>query len=178
MATTTHRATEADLWEHSAKGLRCELVDGEIRAMSPAGGRHGNICIRIAVLLGTHVRDRALGVVFDSSTGFRLPNGNVRAPDVAFVASERMETIPVGFVPLAPDLAIEVQSPGDNQRELLDKVGEYLQAGTRLVWVVDPEARTVTVYRSATDVRCLQHDEELDGGDVLPAFRCRPADLF
>jgi Uma2 family endonuclease len=86
--------------------------------------------------------------------------------------------VPSGFLPLTPDLAIEVQSPGDRQRELLDKVGEYLQAGSRLVWVIDPEARTVTVYESASHVATLREDDVLDGGDVLPGFRCRPSDFL
>src|SRR4051794_17971937 len=88
MSTTTARATEADLWERS-RDARCELVDGEIREMSPAGYSHGRVIIRLTVLLARHVEGTGVGVLLDSSTGFRLPNGNVRAPDIAFLTTTR-----------------------------------------------------------------------------------------
>lgn len=118
--------------------------------------------------------------VFDSSTGFRLPGGNVRCPDVSFVARGRFdgEKVPEGFSPAPPDLAVEVLSPDDRSRYLLDKVGEYLDAGVRLVWVVDPRARPASVYRSLTAVRTLKEDDDLDGEDVLPGFRCRLSDVL
>lgn len=180
MATTVRPATEEDLAARSATGARCELVDGEIREMSPAGGRHGQVSVNLLFLLSTFVRARSGGILFDSSTGFRLPSGNVRAPDVAFVAAGRLEgdRAPVGFVPLAPDLAVEVRSPEEREREVLDKVGEYLQAGTRVVWVVDAETRTVALYRSPADVTTVREHEVLDGGDVLPGFCCRPAEFL
>jgi Uma2 family endonuclease len=178
MATMARRATEADLWDRSSADVRCELVDGEIVEMSPAGGRHGQICVGIIGVLREFVKPRALGRLFDSSTGFRLPNGNVRAPDVSFVAAERASVVDAGFVPLAPDLAVEVLSPSDQPRQVLDKIGDYLSAGTRLVWVVDPVTGSVAVYRALTDVRTVAADESLDGGDVLAGFRCRPADFL
>jgi Uma2 family endonuclease len=130
--------------------------------------------------LGTFVKERQLGYLFDSSTGFRLPGGNVRLPDVAFVARGRFadEQVPEGFADLAPDLAVEVLSPSDQSRDILDKVGEYLQAGVRLVWVIDPKLRTAAVHKSLTDVRRLGPEDSLDGEDVLPGFRCRLADVI
>jgi Uma2 family endonuclease len=121
-----------------------------------------------------------LGQVFESSTGFRLPSGNVRSPDVSFVAANRFENdeAPEGFCPLAPDLAVEVLSPSDDVREVLDKVGEYLQAGVRLVWVIDPKARRATRYRSLNDVRTLGPDDALDGEDVVPGFRCPLSEIL
>lgn len=85
----------------------------------------------------------------DSSAGFRLPSGNIRVPDVSFVAAGRLagERPPEGFPDLAPDLAVEVLSPDDRSRDVLDKVGEYLQAGVRLVWVIDPKRRAAATYR-------------------------------
>jgi Uma2 family endonuclease len=129
--------------------------------------------------LHVFIEERRLGYVFDSSTGFRLPGGNVRLPDVAFVARGRFagEQIPDGFSDVPPDLALEVLSPDDRSRDVLDKVGEYLQAGVRLIWVIDPKRRAAAVYRSLTDVRHLGPDDLLEGEDVLPGFQCRLADV-
>ena len=179
MATTTRAATEEDLLRTPRDGRKYELVDGQIR-VSPAGARHGRVCIRLAIRLGAFVEEKQLGDVLDSSTGFRLPGGNVRLPDLSFVARGRFaaEQVPEGFGGLAPDLAVEVLSPDDRPRDVLDKVGEYLQAGVRLVWVIDPKGRTAATYRSLTDVRRLGPDEWLDGEDVVPGFRCRLADVI
>jgi Uma2 family endonuclease len=180
MATTTTRAaTEADLMATPRDGRKYELVDGEIR-MSPAGFRHGAVCTALVLRLLGFVKERRLGYVVDSSTGFRLPGGNVRCPDVAFVARGRFadEKLTEGFSPLPPDLAVEVVSPEDRPRALFDKVGEYLDAGVPLVWVIDPQKRVATVYRSVTDVRTLAASDELEGENVVPGFRCRLSDLL
>jgi Uma2 family endonuclease len=180
MATTTRRAaTEDDLLRTPNDGRKYELVDGEIR-VSPTGARHGQVSVKLARRLDAHAETQRLGHVFDSSTGFRLPAGNVRSPDASFVARGRFEgeKVPMGFSPVPPDLAVEVLSPDDSPRYVLDKVGEYLQAGVRLVWVVDPEDRTATVYRSLTNVRTLRDEDELDGEDVVPGFRCRLSDIL
>ncbi|MET0556303.1 MAG: Uma2 family endonuclease [Vicinamibacteria bacterium] len=170
MATTTRRATEDDLWNVPENGRKYELVDGEL-VMSPAGLRHGRICARLVRTLGNFVHDGALGDVFDSSTGFRLPSGNVRIPDVSFVSAARIaDPVPNDFGNVPPDLAVEVLSPTDRPRLVLDKVGEYLDAGVRLVWVIDPEAARAAVHRSLTDVRHVDIDGTLDGADVLPGF--------
>jgi Uma2 family endonuclease len=170
----TRCATEADLLRVPDDGSKRELVDGEIR-VTPAGSRHGLVAVRLSALLHAHVVARRLGYVFDSSTGFRLPGGNVRCPDIAFVAHGRLEgeNVPEGFCPVPPDLAVEVLSPEDRSRELLDKVGEYIDCGVRLAWVIDPRARTATVYRSLTRVRSLSSDDDLLGEEVVPGFRCR-----
>ena len=180
MATTMRPvATEEDLLRTPKDGWKYELVDGQIR-MSPAGSRHGRVCMRLGARLNAFVEERNLGDAFESSTGFRLPGGNVRVPDVSFVALGRFpgDRPPVGFPDLAPDLAIEVLSPDDRSRDVLDKVGEYLQAGVRLVWVLDPERRTAAVHRSLTEVRKLGPNDSLDGEDVVPGFRCRLADVI
>ena len=179
IATVTRPATEDDLLGTPRDGHKYEHVDGQIR-MSPAGGRHGYVCVQLGMLLNAFVKERRLGHVFDSGTGFRLPGGNVRVPDVSFVAMGRFgdPQPPIGFPDLAPDLAVEVLSPDDRTRDILDKVGEYLQAGTRLVWVIDPEQRSAVVYRSLGDVRTLGRRDSLDGDDVLPGFRCRLAEVI
>jgi Uma2 family endonuclease len=180
MATTTRSAaTEEDLLRAPEDGYKHELVDGQIR-MSPAGSRHGFVSVQLVLQLGHFVKEHKLGYVFDSSTGFRMPGGNVRLPDVAFVARGRFpdEQVPEGFGDLAPDLAVEVLSPHDDARDVLDKVGEYLRAAVRLVWVIDPKRRTAAAHRSLTDVHTLGPDDDLDGEDVLPGFRCRLSDVI
>jgi Uma2 family endonuclease len=180
MASTTHpKATEADLLNAPEDGRKYELVDGEL-VVSPAGSRHGAVCIKLSTRLATFIEPRRLGHLFDSSTGFRMPNGNVRLPDVAFVARGRFEgdKVPEGFSPVPPDLAVEVLSPDDRPRHVLDKVGEYLDAGVPLVWVLDPKTRTATIHRSLSSVRTVAESGDLDGEDVLPGFRCSLADIL
>lgn len=172
MAAVTRPATEEDLLQAPRDGRKHELVDGEIR-VSPAGQRHGQVCVRLLMAIGAFVRERKLGELFDSSTGFRLSGGNVRVPDVSFESAERSGgRISEGFGDGPPDLAVEVLSPEDRPRQVLDKVGEYLEAGVRLVWVIDPRARRAVVYRSLTDVRELGIEDSLDGEDTVPGFRC------
>ncbi len=180
MATTTRKAaTEEDLLRTPKDGSTYELVDGEIR-VSPGGVRHGAVSLRLAALLHSFVSARQLGVVIESNTGFRLPGGNVRSPDACFVAAGRFAEgrLPDGFADLAPDLAVEVISPGDRPRHVLDKVGEYLEAGVRLVWVIDPKRERAVAYRSLSEVRELGPADDLDGEDVLPGFRCRLSDIL
>ena len=176
--------TDKDLRRLPRDGRKYELVDGEIR-VSPAGGRHGQISLALGARLLAHVEAHRLGVVLDSSTGFRLPGRtpeqkDVRSPDVGFVAAGRLPNgaVPTGFLELAPDLAVEVLSPDDLRREVLEKVGEFLDAGTRLVWVIDPRTRRAAVYRSLTDVRQLAEDGILEGEDVVPGFSCPLRDVL
>ena len=124
--------------------------------------------------------------MFGSSIGFRWPGrnpdrpDNIRSPDVSFVAAGRFADgrPPVGFIPFAPDLAVEVLSPSDRRGDVLEKVGEYLDAGTRLVWVIDPEKRMAVVYRSLTDIRVIAEADVLDGEDVVPGFACPLKDVL
>jgi Uma2 family endonuclease len=170
--------TEIDLLREPRDGRKHELVDGRI-VVSPAGYRHGRIAIRLARRLDQHAADHQLGDVLDSSTGFRLPGGNVRSPDVSFVAAGRVPgRAPAGFFDGAPDLAVEILSPDDNARDVLDKVGEYLKAGTRLVWVIDPDQRTAAIYRSLTDVQRLTEADSLTGENLLLGFSCKLAEVL
>jgi Uma2 family endonuclease len=176
--------TDEDLLRLPQDGRKYELVDGEIR-VSPAGIRHGQVSVRLVFALSLYLRDRPLGIVLDSSTGFRLPGRklgqkDVRSPDVSFVAAGRFpeDKGPVGFGEFAPDLAVEVLSPDDRPRDVLEKVGEFLDSGTRLVWVIDPEKRAAAVYRSLTEVRQLGPEDNLDGEDVVPGFSCRLEEIL
>ena len=180
MATTTSRtATEADLLNVPDDGFRYELVDGEIVRMSPVGWRHGRICLNLGSRLAAFVKDGKLGHVAAGDPGVRLPQGNVRAPDIGFVARGRFEDdrVPAGFSSVIPDLAVEILSPEDRPRLVLDKVGEFLEAGVRLVWVIDPDERRAILYRSISDVRTIGAEDNLDGEDVVPGFRCRLAEV-
>ncbi len=163
-----------------------ELVRGKVRAkrseMSPASGNHGLIAGEIFGRLYTFVTAHDLGRVFAAETGFilsRNPN-SVRAPDAAFITRERIgETRPErGFWPVAPDLAVEVMSPNDTSAEIENKIREYFAAGTRLIWVIYPQSRTVHVYDSAQRAQILSANETLGGGELLPGFACEIAMLF
>jgi Uma2 family endonuclease len=182
MSTTTRSMTAEELFMMKTDGFRYELVKGELRKMSPAGSEHGAIIINLALPLAQHVKANKLGVVFGAETGFKIARNpdTVRAPDIAFVHREHIPPtgIPKTFWSGAPDLAVEVLSPGDTVAEVNEKVGEWLSAGVSAVWVVNPKRRSVTVYRSLKDTRTLLEDDELEGLDVVPDFRCRVADIF
>lgn len=178
------RLTAEDLWRMGSADVRRELVDGEVIEMAPAGGVHGRVTGRMASRLAQHVEARGGGEVLAGDVGFvlGLPGDpeRVRAPDVAFVSAARLPDgrLPVGFVRGAPDLAIEVLSPSDNPVEVQQKVRDYLEAGARLVWVVAPQAATVTVYRPDGSARLVREPESLDGETVLPGLDIPLSDLF
>ncbi|HET6342461.1 MAG TPA: Uma2 family endonuclease [Gemmatimonadota bacterium] len=161
-------------------GSRVELVRGQLVREPPAGFEHSSLGVEIAAILRQFVRGRALGKVVGSDAGFVLFDEppTVRAPDVAFVAEDRLTFDPKGFAPLAPDLAVEIVSPSNTVSEVHVKVMDYLEAGTRVVWVVEPGSRSVTVYRSRDEIRLLTGDEELDAEPVLPGFRVNLSEVF
>ncbi len=180
--TLKRQFTAEDLERLSSSGQRMELVKGKVYEMAPAGGRHGYVAVNVTAPLAVHVRTNDLGYVFTAETGFiiRREPDTVRAPDVAFVSRSRMrvDEIPDSFVSLAPDLVVEVVSPGDTRREVREKVEDWLRAGVRLVWIIYPGTRTAMVYRSLDDVTNLTEDDFLDGGDVVPGFSYRIRDFF
>ena len=182
--TTRVRITAQDLWRMGEGDVRRELVDGEVVEMTPVGGTHGQITSRLCRRMADHVERRGGGEVVVGDVGFvlRLPSDpeRVRAPDVAFVSRERLPEgrLPEGFLVGAPDLAVEVLSPKDNPVEIQQKVRDYLEAGTRLVWLVAPQAKTVTVYRPDGSARLLRDHEALEGEDVLPGLSIPPAEIF
>jgi len=167
--------TADDLLHLQLPNKRTELVRGRLIVREPAGWVHGVVAMKIGIELGMHVKRTGTGVVLAAETGFKLESDpdTVRAPDVAFVSRERIPPRSTkGFPALAPDLAIEVLSPDDRPGETLAKVGDWLSAGTRLVWVVDPNRRTARVYRTDGSEAVVQADGTLDGDDLLPGFSC------
>jgi len=174
--------TADELFALPDDGCRHELSLGYLLSEPPAGFDHGGVGVRILVLLDNHVRARALGRVVGADTGFvlaRTPD-TVRAPDAAFVSAGRLGAVGrvKGYFPGAPDLAVEVLSPSERAGTIHGKVADYLAAGTRVVWVVDPESRTVTIYRSLLSPLVLAGDRELDGGDVVPGFAVKVSEIF
>ena len=161
-------------------GRHRELVRGQIVQEPPASFRHGGIAGRLVGILHAFVSENDLGEVVTAETGFVLFDEppTVRAPDVAFVARYRLTFDLDRFAPLAPDLAVEIVSRSNTLSEINDKVMDYLDAGSRLVWVVEPRSRSVTVYRSRDKIRLLTGDDEIDVGDVLPGLRLKVSDLF
>jgi Uma2 family endonuclease len=109
-----------------------------------------------------------------------MVNGNVRAPDVSFTRKERLPDgiAPQGFGDFAPDLCIEIISPSEDREEMAQKLREYFASGARMVWHMRPEMQTLQVFTSPTEFTTLTAEQEIDGGDLLPEFRCRVADLF
>ena len=181
MANTTVQLTAEELASMPDNGKRCELVDGVLHMMSPAGGRHGRIAGKLLLRVGNHVERQQLGATFAAETGFLLHRNpdTVRAPDVAFVSHERLGEFADhdGFLPLAPDLVAEVVSPSDQSSEVESKATAWLQAGVRVVLVVDPQTNSIREYRSPAQIQ-VYRDGAIDLGDILAEFQLDVAELF
>jgi Uma2 family endonuclease len=180
MATVEHITTAEQLLLAPDLG-RCELLRGELIMMSPAGSEHGAITGAIASILRNYVKPRRLGAILTADPGFHIASDpdTVRAPDVAFIRADRISAgLPKGFFPGAPDLAVEVLSPGDRASEVLAKVQDWLGAGSAAVWVVDPKAQTVIVYGGDHKATLLSAADTIPGGDVLPGFSTPVAEFF
>ena len=178
MVATLHVTVE-EFAEMPLQGI-WELVDGEPIELSPAAGRSGWISATIVALLANHVRKGRLGWAFSAETGFILfeDRQTVRSPDAAVVLRNRLVELPDSFVPMAPDLAVEVLSPSDRMADAFAKIAMDLDAGVRLVWLVDPISRTVTIFSPDAIPTKLGADDILDGGAVLPDFSVSVAEIF
>lgn len=158
-----------------------ELVRGQLVPVTPPGGEHGLLTVFLTGELQQFARARGLGRVY-SESGYVLTRNpdTVRGPDVSFVCIARPAGIkgPLGFITGAPDLAIEIRSPDNTLAALAEKASDYLEAGGRLVWVVDPPSRTVRVYRPGQPVQVLSGKATLDGEDALPGFKLPLTRLF
>jgi Uma2 family endonuclease len=180
--------TAEEFWEFSHRpenaNKRLALVEGEIREMTPAGGEHGEITFDFGLVIGNFVKARNLGRVTAAETGYILDadpitgKDTVRGPDIGFVSIERAPQPFRGkFIPMPPDLAIEVVSPDDRADEIEAKVQLYLRYGVRMVVVVYPSSKSVVVHRSDRMYR-LTSEDTLDFGDVLPGFTLKVSEIF
>jgi len=171
--------TDAELLRLQHEG-KVELSHGELRLMTPAGMEQGEVSMSLATRLNNHVRRHRLGKVYDAQTGFRPPNGDLKAPDVSFVRTERLPggKSPKGFGHFPPDLAVEVFAPDETVADYAEKVREYLRWGVSLVWLVDPNTRTVTVCRPLGEPETLRGGQVLSGEEVVPGFKCQVRRLF
>jgi Uma2 family endonuclease len=174
--------TDAEFMALNRDGHRYEIVNGELIDMGNSGAKHGYVCSILMILLGGYVRIQKLGAMFDSSTAFKMKSGNKRSPDISFVAKERLQgldDIPDGFLEGAPDLAVEILSPSNTVEEIHNKLVEYFENGSRLVWVINPKEKYVLVYRSSQEPdRLLKSIDSLDGEEIVPEFSLAIAELF
>jgi len=172
--------TAKDLQEMGEDGKFCELVDGELVKMSPSFLPEARVVRTIQRLLDNFVYPRQLGEIFGPDLGYELTPHRVRAPDVSFVSAEKLASYgnPQAFAKIVPDLAVEVISPEVKYGYLQRKIRDYFEAGVRLLWIVDPEMQTVTVYHSPLDLRILTAADTLSGEQVLPGFSCLVGELF
>ncbi|MBD2611459.1 MAG: Uma2 family endonuclease [Nostoc sp. ZfuVER08] len=147
---------------------------GELLIMSPTGGETGNINSEISADFVIWNRQTQLGICFDSSTCFKLPNGANRSPDVAWIRKERWDALTPEqkekFPPIAPDFVLELMSPSDTLRETQEKMQEYLDNGVQLGWLINPKMRQVEIYRLGQPIEILTSPQELLGENVLPEF--------
>jgi Uma2 family endonuclease len=173
-SATVHTADE--LLHLDIPGKCTELVRGRLIVREPPGYRHGHVGMQLALAMADYVRSRDLGLVLAVEIGFKLASNpdTVRAPDVAFISKARLPNPPpAGYPALAPDLVVEVLSPNDRPGYVLGKVADWLSAGSRLVWVVDPVRRHARIYRADGSEALVTESGALDGEDVLPDFTCR-----
>jgi Uma2 family endonuclease len=182
MASIALQTTADQLLAIPDDGRRYELMAGELRVMSPAGNEHGKIALKLAWRVAGFVEEHRLGETFAAETGFLIARNpdTVRAPNFAFITQQRIDDVGsvAGYWPGAPDLLAEVVSPGDSFSEVEAKTLGWLEAGTKVVWVVDPGQRHVTVYRSPADITVIESEGCLEAPDLLPGWSVAVKDLF
>ena len=157
------------------KDLRLELSSqGELSIMSPTGGETGDRNLELGGQVWFWNRQNGLGKAFDSSTGFKLPNGATRSPDVSWIKIERWNALTPEqrkrFLPLCPDFVIELVSESDDLADTQAKMREYIANGLRLGWLINPKNKQVEIYRPNQEIEVLQSPANLSGENVLPGF--------
>lgn len=181
LVTPARLLTAEDLPYLAPEEERSELVAGSLVREPPPGAEHGGIAAAVAAHLYPFVREHRLGRVY-GETGYVLASDpdTVRAPEASFVSDRRLAAARWRgpYLVGAPDLAVEVKSPGDAEREVVGKAREYLAAGAQAVWVIDPRRQSVTVHRPGREPAELDRGDVLDGAPYLPGLRVPIAELF
>jgi Uma2 family endonuclease len=173
--------TADELLEMHLPHKSTELVRGRLIVREPPSTYHGMLQARLSTLVGSFVYAHGLGEICGQDTGFQIhaDPDTVRAPDLAFISRERVEAIGRrGYAELAPDMVVEIVSPGDRAGELLAKIGDWLDAGVKLAWVIDPPRMLAQVHRADGTLEIVGATEALEGEDVLPGFTLELAKLF
>ena len=171
-------STTMTLEEFLESGLEgYEYIEGELIPRIPTSLIHGKISLKLGTRLFQYVDENQLGDVYLAPTGFRVGEW-VLTPDIAFLSLVRIPDDTDKASPIPPDLAVEVMSPTDVFDRIVSKAFAYLAAGTQLVWVIEPQSKTVLVYRSETDIKLLTRNDTLTGEDVVEGFSCPVAELF
>ena len=181
-AKATHLLTAEQFAALPLAGLRSELIEGELHTIPPTFEDHGEITMRLSVILGQYVLGQQLGKLYAAETGFLIERNpdTVRAPDIAFIQQSRLPAARSAprWVPIIPDLVVVVVSAHDRPAEVGAKVAIWLAAGVRMVWVVSPQAHTIESHRLATPATTLSESDMLDGGEVISGFSAAVADIF
>lgn len=183
MSTTTTQLTAEQFFAlpDSLDGAKRELVRGVVVSMSSPGLRHGEVQANVVFAIKTFLKANPFGRVFVESglVTDRKPD-TVRGPDVSYYSKDRLplDQLVIGYHDQPADLCVEVVSPSNTKKELRTKIREYFFAGVRMVWVVDPEDRSVVILGAPDEGRTVYDDAWIDGGDVLPGFSCQVSDLF
>ena len=174
--------TADQLYIMADDGNRYELVEGVLSMMSPAGSEHGWIAGRIFVRLATHVENHDLGRAYAAETGFKISESpdTVRAPDACFVSHERLATVEKrhAYLPLAPDLVVEVVSPNDSSSDVEAKTEQWLEAGSQVVLVADPKNETLRVYRTKAEIQVLRSGDTFSAGDICGDWQVSVDEIF
>ena len=175
--------TESELKALPDDGCRHELVGGELTLSPKNDFYHGRICTRLSSALHAYAVEHRHGAVLDSSTGFWMHNRNCRAPDISFVTRSRMAQLGFKpsarqFFPGAPDLAVEILSPGNTRGDLEQRLKDFFSSGARIVWLVDPDSRSVEICIALENRQTLGPGGSLEGGDLLPGFSYPVSNLF
>ena len=182
MISRVGSVTARELLNLKEDGNRYELIAGELKKMSPAGSEHGRIAGHIFAKLYNHVQPKNLGQTFAAETGFRIATNpdTVRAPDAAFVSHEQLASVEgtTGYLPLAPDLVVEVVSPTDTFSDVESKAPDWLEAGCKIVIVAEPRTTTLHIYREANKIDVLQVDDVFDAGEVAGGWTLSVRDAF
>ncbi len=180
--TATRLLTAEDLLRLDSEGVRGELIRGVLHETMSSGYAHGKIVMKLGFLLNAFIIPRKLGSLTGSDMGVWLERDpdTVREPDIAYFSAARLplDVRITGYAEVVPDLVVEIVSPSDSRREAHDKAEMWLRYGVALVWVVQPDTRSVEVYEPGRAVVTLDEHDTLDGLEVLPGFTCTVSDIF